>query len=97
MQAEWKIRDFELGAVLGSRPDLRDYGIGAQILADLGIIYFDFDKWNIRPDAALELDKVVTLMNKYPEMVIRLESHTDSRANDAYNIHELQPLCEPNH
>jgi outer membrane protein OmpA-like peptidoglycan-associated protein len=56
------------------------------ILADLGIIYFDFDKWNIRPDAALELDKVVTLMNKYPGMVIRLESHTDSRAEDEYNM-----------
>ena len=56
------------------------------ILADLETIYFDLDKYNIRPDAAIELDKVVALMNKYPEMVIRLESHTDSRANDAYNM-----------
>ena len=56
------------------------------ILADLETIYFDLDKYNIRPDAALELDKVVTLLNKYPGMVIRLESHTDSRANDDYNI-----------
>ena len=56
------------------------------ILADLDIIYFDFDKSNIRSDAGLELDKVVTLMNKYPGMVIRLESHTDSRAEDSYNM-----------
>ncbi|HEY9170309.1 MAG TPA: OmpA family protein [Lutibacter sp.] len=56
------------------------------ILADLNTIYFDLDKSNIRPDAALELDKVVSLMNKYPEMVIRLESHTDSRADDNYNM-----------
>ena len=56
------------------------------ILADLETIYFDLDKYNIRPDAAEELDKVVNLMNKYPGMVIRLESHTDSRANDQYNI-----------
>jgi outer membrane protein OmpA-like peptidoglycan-associated protein len=56
------------------------------LLADLEIIYFDLDKSNIRPDAALELDKVVALMKKYPGMVIRLESHTDSRANDQYNI-----------
>jgi outer membrane protein OmpA-like peptidoglycan-associated protein len=56
------------------------------ILADLETIYFDFDKYNIRPDAAQELDKVVDLMNRYPGMVIRLESHTDSRANDQYNI-----------
>ena len=56
------------------------------ILADLETIYFDLDKSNIRPDAALELDKVVALMTKYPEMVIRLESHTDSRADDQYNM-----------
>ena len=56
------------------------------VLADLETIYFDLDKHNIRPDAAVELDKVVALMNKYPGMVIRLESHTDSRANDDYNM-----------
>ena len=56
------------------------------VLADLNNIYFDLDKYNIRPDAAEELDKVVALMNKYPGMVIRLESHTDSRAPDQYNI-----------
>lgn len=56
------------------------------LLADLETIYFDLDKYNIRPDASVELDKVVALMNKYPEMVIRLESHTDSRANDDYNV-----------
>ncbi|TNJ41522.1 OmpA family protein [Tamlana fucoidanivorans] len=56
------------------------------VLADLGIIYFDFDQSNIRPDAALELDKVVDLMvNTYPEMVIRIESHTDSRGSLEYN------------
>lgn len=56
------------------------------ILAELNTIYFDLDKSNIRLDAALELDKVVNLMNKYPGMEIRLESHTDSRADDNYNL-----------
>lgn len=56
------------------------------LLADLETIYFDLDKSNIRTDAAFELDKVVSLMNRYPEMVIRLESHTDSRAPDNYNM-----------
>lgn len=56
------------------------------LLADLETIYFDLDKFNIREDAAKELDKVVALMNKYPGMVIRLESHTDSRASDSYNM-----------
>ncbi|UPT68695.1 MAG: OmpA family protein [Sphingobacteriales bacterium JAD_PAG50586_3] len=49
-------------------------------------IYYDLDKYNIRPDAAVELDKIVKLMNEYPSMVIELGSHTDSRANDQYNI-----------
>ncbi|MFG6688078.1 OmpA family protein [Mariniflexile sp. HNIBRBA6329] len=55
-------------------------------LAELNTIYFDFDKHNIRKDAALELDKIVDLMqNKYPDMVIRIESHTDSRGTLTYN------------
>lgn len=55
-------------------------------LAELNTIYFDFDKHNIRDDAALELDKIVGLMqNDYPEMVIRIESHTDSRGKLSYN------------
>lgn len=48
-------------------------------------IYFDFDKSNITEKAAFELDKLVQIMNKYPEMVIYVESHTDSRGSDAYN------------
>jgi outer membrane protein OmpA-like peptidoglycan-associated protein len=55
-------------------------------LAELNTIYFDFNKYNIREDAALELDKIVSLMqNDYPEMVIRIESHTDSRGALSYN------------
>ncbi|GAA3655368.1 OmpA family protein [Flavivirga jejuensis] len=55
-------------------------------LAELNTIYFDFNKYNIREDAALELDKIVGLMqNDYPEMVIRIESHTDSRGDLTYN------------
>lgn len=49
------------------------------------MIYFDFDKSYIRKDAALELDKLVGVMNEYPDMVIRIESHTDSRGVAVYN------------
>ena len=48
-------------------------------------IYFDLDKSYIRPDAELELERVVRIMQKYPELKINLGSHTDSRARDAYN------------
>ena len=51
----------------------------------IDMIYFDFDKFNIRSDAASELDKLVEVMNTYPTMVIKIESHTDSRGKRAYN------------
>jgi outer membrane protein OmpA-like peptidoglycan-associated protein/tetratricopeptide (TPR) repeat protein len=49
-------------------------------------IYYDFDKWNIRPDAAIELDKLVIILKENPKIVIELGSHTDCRGIDAYNI-----------
>ena len=49
-------------------------------------IYYDYNKSDIRSDAAVELDKVVALLNKYPTMKIELRSHTDSRGKDAYNL-----------
>lgn len=52
----------------------------------LSNIYYDFDKSNVRPDAAIELDKLVTILKEYPGMRIELGSHTDSRGNDQYNL-----------
>lgn len=49
------------------------------------IIYFDLDKWNIRADAALELEKILDVMQQYPNMKIDVRSHTDSRASSKYN------------
>jgi outer membrane protein OmpA-like peptidoglycan-associated protein/tetratricopeptide (TPR) repeat protein len=54
-------------------------------LLELNIIYFDLDKWNIRADAALELEKVLSVLEQYPTMKIEIRSHTDSRATAAYN------------
>ncbi len=55
-------------------------------LAEIENIYFDFDKSNIRPDAAKELDKLIKLMKEeYPELVIEIGSHTDRRGSNAYN------------
>jgi outer membrane protein OmpA-like peptidoglycan-associated protein/tetratricopeptide (TPR) repeat protein len=48
-------------------------------------IYFNYDKYDIRPDAALELDKVVSYLTKYPNLKIELGSHTDSRGKRGYN------------
>ena len=48
-------------------------------------IYYDYDKWDIRADAAEQLDNVVTLMKDNPGISVELGSHTDSRGNDDYN------------
>jgi len=57
-----------------------------EYLAEIDNIYFDFDKSNIRADAAKELDKLVELMkNEYPELVIEIGSHTDIRGSNEYN------------
>ncbi|WP_345156252.1 OmpA family protein [Pontibacter saemangeumensis] len=48
-------------------------------------IFYDFDKANIRPDAAVELDKLVQVLNDNPGISIELSSHTDARGSDIYN------------
>ncbi|MGY5851727.1 OmpA family protein [Salegentibacter sp. F14] len=57
-----------------------------EYLAEIDNIYFDFDKSNIRKDAAEELDKLVALMkNTYPDLVIEIGAHTDFRGSEQYN------------
>ena len=51
----------------------------------LNPIYFEFDKHNITKQAAFELDKAVNAMTKYPNMVVKVESHTDIRGSASYN------------
>lgn len=60
-----------------------------QIVLDKSIvlenIYYDLDRAEIRSDAALELDKLVTILQDNPEIKIELSSHTDSRQTADYN------------
>jgi outer membrane protein OmpA-like peptidoglycan-associated protein len=49
------------------------------------MIYFDLDKSYIRPDAAIELEKILDVMKQYPSMKIDIRSHTDSRQTAKYN------------
>ncbi|WP_347069592.1 OmpA family protein [Flavobacterium sp. WV_118_3] len=51
----------------------------------LEIIYFDLDKWNIRPDAEVELQKVITVLKEHPTITLDIQSHTDSRQTHQYN------------
>lgn len=49
-------------------------------------IYFEYNKSNITAEGAEELDKLVKVMNEYPNMIIDAKSHTDSRGADNYNL-----------
>ncbi|WP_340201250.1 OmpA family protein [Ascidiimonas sp. W6] len=49
-------------------------------------IFFDYDKSFIRPDASVELNKLVAVLNANKSMIIRIEAHTDSRGSEAYNL-----------
>jgi outer membrane protein OmpA-like peptidoglycan-associated protein len=57
-------------------------------------IYYDLDKADIRSDAAVELDKLVALLKDNPAIKIELGSHTDSRADDDYNLRLSQRRAE---
>lgn len=51
----------------------------------LNNIYFGFDQWTITKEASLELEKVLTILNQYPEIRIDIIGHTDSRGSTKYN------------
>ena len=63
-------------------------------LLQLSTIYFDLNKYNIRPDAEIEIQKVIVAMEKYPSLKIKVNSHTDSRGIDAYNLWLSQMRAE---
>jgi peptidoglycan-associated lipoprotein len=61
----------------------------------LNNIYFELDKWDIKAEAAAELDKLVDLLNDNPEITkMELSSHTDSIASADYNITLSQRRAE---
>ena len=76
--------------------DLVTGGFGDDLakLLQLSTIYFDLNKFNIRPDAEIEIQKVIVAMEKYPSLKIKVNSHTDSRGNDAYNLWLSQKRAE---
>jgi outer membrane protein OmpA-like peptidoglycan-associated protein len=52
----------------------------------LNNVFFDFDKWDLRPESYVELNRVVELMNNNPSIEIEMSAHTDSYGSDDYNF-----------
>ena len=52
----------------------------------LNNVFFDFDKYDLRPESFVELDRVVKFLKDYPNVEIEMSAHTDSRGSDEYNV-----------
>lgn len=48
-------------------------------------IFYDFDSASLRPESEAELEKLVGLMNEFPEVLVELSAHTDRKGSDEYN------------
>ncbi len=57
-------------------------------------IYYDLEKWNIRTDARVELDKIVEVLKQNPSIKIEIGSHTDSRQSKSFNLALSQRRAE---
>lgn len=75
----------DLKLELKLEPEAAKIGTDLALLLNLNPIYFDYDKSFIRPDAEIELAKVINYMKEFPNVKIDVRSHTDSRGKDAYN------------
>ncbi len=62
------------------------YSLDAGSRIALKNIYYDFGEWNLRPEGKRELDRLAKVLEEYPDIQIILESHTDSRGTDEYNM-----------
>ena len=52
---------------------------------EIPIIYFDLDKATIKKESAFQLEKIVEILNQYPDLKLDIRSHTDSRQTAKYN------------
>lgn len=67
-----------------SYPDCADNDLGCRL--NLQPIYFDYGRYTIREDAEVELAKILEALKQYPQIKIHIESHTDSRSSDSFNM-----------
>ncbi|MEO8237865.1 MAG: OmpA family protein [Flavobacterium sp.] len=72
VQLEKRIKPIEVGTDL------------AKVL-EIPIIYFDLDKATIKNESAFQLEKIVEILNQYPDFKLDIRSHTDSRQTARYN------------
>ena len=78
-----KAREFEKSLVAKKEPGIEGIVLESKLLKD---IYFDFDKYDIRPGDAEILKENATLLKKYTNVKIQIEGHCDERGTIEYNL-----------
>ena len=89
---EKELEEIEEQKKLGYDPTLldadvfneRELKVGQKIILER--IYFDFDKYFIRDESVVELNKLLLFLNKNPTVIVEISGHTDSRGSDEYNL-----------
>nr|HQH40682.1 OmpA family protein [Bacteroidales bacterium] len=61
---------------------------------ELPNIFYDFNKWDLRPESMVSLDELVETLNDNPNVTIELMSHTDSRGTDEFNMELSQKRAQ---
>lgn len=49
-------------------------------------VYFDFDRYNIRPDGAAIIQAKAAFMSQYPGVTSEIQGHCDERGTEVYNM-----------
>lgn len=62
----------------------KELKVGQKIILER--IYFDFDKYDIRTESVVELNKLLVFLDKNPDVIVEISGHTDSRGSDEYNM-----------
>ncbi|MCF8275996.1 MAG: OmpA family protein [Flavobacteriales bacterium] len=62
----------------------KEFKVGQKIILER--IYFDFDKYDIRDESVVELNKLLVFLDKNPGVIVEISGHTDSRGSDDYNM-----------
>jgi outer membrane protein OmpA-like peptidoglycan-associated protein len=76
--------------------DITMYSVSAleNLPVKLNNIYFDTDKWELKPESFVELDRVYEFLKTNPAVKIEISAHTDSRGSEDYNLVLSQKRAE---
>ncbi len=66
--------------------EIREFNEWATAQGLIGDVYFDFDKYDLKPEARDRLAKNAAFMRDYPTVKITVEGHCDERGSEEYNL-----------